>query len=345
MTQKTPAPKRVATLSDVARAASVSTATVSRCLNSPERVEETTRQRVMRAVEDLSYSPNYGAKIMAARRTNTIGAVIPTMENSIFARGIQAFQEALSLEGYTLIVASSSYRADLEEEQIRNLIARGAEALLLIGYDRSDEIYEFLENRRVPVVLTWAFEDNSDHHWVGFNNQSAMEMLAEHVIGLGHNRIGAIMADTMMNDRSRARLDGIKTVMAKHNINPDTLNIEAVRYSIETGGDAFEKLMASENPPSVVMCGNDVLAVGAMQRAKEMGLKIPHDISITGFDDIELAQVVEPGLTTVHVPHSDMGRKAAEMLTSWINTNTPPVSEQLDTYICKRGTLGAPHLA
>ena len=126
--------ERVATLSDVALEASVSTATVSRCLNSPHQVDPSTRARVMKAVKDLSYTPNFGARIMAARRTNTVGAVIPTIENSIFARGIQAFQEELNLHGYTLLIASSSYQADVEEEQIRNLIARGAEAMLLIGF-------------------------------------------------------------------------------------------------------------------------------------------------------------------------------------------------------------------
>lgn len=102
------AKKNVATLTDVAREANVSTATVSRCLNLPEQVDPKTHARVMIAVEKLSYTPNFGAKIMAERRSNTVGAVIPTMENSIFARGIQAFQEELSLHGYTLLVASSS---------------------------------------------------------------------------------------------------------------------------------------------------------------------------------------------------------------------------------------------
>ena len=342
MDTKNKTPTRVATLSDVARAANVSTATVSRCLNTPEKVEGETRERVMKAVEALSYSPNYGAKIMAARRTNTVGAVIPTMENSIFARGIQAFQEELDRAGYTLIVASSSYRTDLEEQQIRNLIERGAEGLLLIGYERDEHIYTFLENRNLPFVLTWAFDEDNPRQSIGFDNHAAMSEMTEEVIKIGHRRIGAIVGETRANDRSRERLEGLQDTMARHGLTQDDLSVCEVPYSIESGASAFAQLMDTPEAPSVVMCGNDVLAVGAMRKAKEMGLSIPQDISITGFDDIELAELVEPGLTTVHVPHRKMGHKAGEMLTSWIDSNTPPQREKLETYIAMRGTLGPP---
>ena len=122
------------TLHDVAFAANVSTATVSRCLNFPNKVSAATRQKVSAAISELGYLPNFGAKVMATNRTNTIGAIIPTMENAIFARGLQAFQEELLLHGFTLLVASTSYRPEIEQEQIRALVARGADALLLIGH-------------------------------------------------------------------------------------------------------------------------------------------------------------------------------------------------------------------
>ncbi len=145
------------TLDDVAKTAGVSTATVSRCLNSPERVVESTRKRVMSAVETLGYTPNFGARVMAAKRTFTIGAIIPTMENAIFARGLQAFQEELHKRGYTLLVSSSAYRPDVEEEQIRALVARGADGLLLIGHDRDPSLYRYLERQEVPALVAWSF--------------------------------------------------------------------------------------------------------------------------------------------------------------------------------------------
>ena len=334
--------EKLATLADVAEQAQVSTATVSRCLNSPDRVDPNTRERVFKAIDALSYTPNFGARAMAARRTQTVGAVIPTMENSIFARGIQAFQEELSNHGFTLLVASSSYKPDREEEQIKNLIARGAEGLLLIGYDRNPVIYEFLRNRKIPVLVTWAFDPSESRPAIGFNNIEAMSNLTKKILELGHRKFGFITASLKNNDRARNRLKGIQEAMKKADL-PEK-NLQLVQTSIENGSKAFEKIMEAEERPTVVIGGNDVLAVGALRKAKEMGFRIPDDLSITGFDDIELAQVVDPALTTVHVPHRKMGTRAAQILVSLINGEKFEKSEKLQTTIQFRGTLGhAPH--
>src|SRR6056300_579526 len=141
------------TLADVADLAGVSSATVSRCLNAPDKVGQTTKVKVMSAINELGYSPNFGARALAAKRSNTFGAVIPTMDNAIFARGLQAFQEELHANGITLLVASSQYQAKIEEEQIQTLVTRGADAVLLIGFDRMPSIYEFLKKRDVPALV------------------------------------------------------------------------------------------------------------------------------------------------------------------------------------------------
>ena len=336
--------EKLATLADVAEQAQVSTATVSRCLNSPDLVDPNTRERIFKAIDALSYTPNFGARAMAARRTQTVGAVIPTMENSIFARGIQAFQEELSNHGFTLLVASSSYKPVREEEQIKNLIARGAEGLLLIGYDRNPVIYEFLRNRKIPVLVTWAFDPSESRPAIGFNNVEAMSNLTKKILELGHRKIGFITASLKNNDRARNRLKGIQEAMKKADLPERNLQLVQTNYSIENGSKAFEKIMGAEERPTVVIGGNDVLAVGALRKAKEMGFRIPDDLSITGFDDIELAQVVDPALTTVHVPHRKMGTRAAQILVSLINGEKFEKSEKLQTTIQFRGTLGhAPH--
>ncbi len=150
--EKTVPKPTVPTLEDVAQLANVSTATVSRCMNSPDRVQKQTRERVLDAVRELGYYPNFGARALMAKSTNTIGAIIPTMENAVFARGIQAFQETLREKGVTLFIASFSYQEELEAEQIRTLTARGADGLLLIGHHRSDDVYRFLSNRDSRIV-------------------------------------------------------------------------------------------------------------------------------------------------------------------------------------------------
>jgi LacI family transcriptional regulator len=311
--------QNVPTLEDVARAANVSTATVSRCLNTPERVVEKTRERVMAAVEALGYSPNFGAQALAARRTNTIGAVIPTMENAIFARGLQAFQETIAQNKSTLLVASSSYRQDTEEEQVRALVARGADALLLIGESRNPEVYEFLRNRKIPYVLAWIYKEGSEHSVVGFDNRAA----------------------------SRDRVLGVRDAAAAHGVPMSDLDVVEAPYTFQDAEDAFSVIMQRERRPTAVICGNDILAIGALKQAKAMGLRVPEDISLTGFDDVEIAEVTEPAITTVHVPHRQMGQVAAEILIRQVQSKTAgteivPESRELETYIVERGSLGPP---
>ncbi|WP_170763638.1 LacI family DNA-binding transcriptional regulator [Ruegeria lacuscaerulensis] len=332
----------VPTLDDVAKMAGVSTATVSRCLNNPDRVVEATRQRVLTAVDALGYTPNFAARVMAAKRSSTIGAIIPTMENAIFARGLQAFQEELHQHGYTLLVSSSAYKPDIEDEQIRTLVARGADGLLLIGHDRDPHIYDYLEQRKIPVLVAWSFQPDAQIPSVGFDNRAAMFELANHVIGLGHRQIGMISGVSAGNDRAYLRIEGVRDAISQNDMTPSNLTIIETPYDIDNGAEAFTQLMSQETPPTAILCGNDVLAVGAVRRAQEMGLKVPEDISITGFDDIELARIASPGLTTVHVPHREMGRQAALELVEMVENKAISAGLRLDTKIVERQSLGRP---
>jgi len=340
ITPKTALPEMIPTLEDVARRAGVSTATVSRCLNAPERVVEQTRARVLQAVRDLGYAPNFNARALAAKRTNTFGAIIPTMENAIFARGLQAFQEELGKHGITLLVASSSYSPDLENEQVRALAARGADALLLIGHDRTPETYAFLERRKIPYVIAWAYAPDQARLSIGFDNRRAMKILAREVLALGHRRLGLITAPRDGNDRARGRHLGVCDAMAEHGLDPVALHVVEAPYGIDTGAAAFETMMRAPAPPTAILCGNDVLAAGALKRAREMGIRVPAEVSITGFDDIELADIVTPGITTMHVPHREMGRRAAELLVALCNGERDGRSMELDATLRWRESLG-----
>ena len=335
-------PRTAPTLEDVARAAQVSTATVSRCLNTPDKVSELTRLRVMEAVATLGYAPNFGARAMASRRTRTIGAVIPTMENAIFARGLQAFQEELRTLGYQLLVASSSYRQEVEEEQIRSLVARGADGLLLIGHDRAPLVGDFLRHRGLPTLVSWAYDPAQAGVSVGFDNRRAIRALAEETLDMGHREIAVISAPVADNDRARARVEGIRDAICARGLSVAGLRVIETDYGIETGGDAFEALMQARPRPTVVMCGNDVLAVGAVKRARILGLSVPGDVSVTGFDDIDIASVVDPALTTVHVPHRAMGVAAARLLIRMIEEDGTVASQELDAHVTWRDSLGIP---
>ncbi len=330
------------TLQDVAALVGVSTATVSRALNFPDRVAEATRTRVIAAVHDLGYSPNFGARAMASRRTHTIGAIIPTMENAIFARALQSFQSALRLQGFTLLVAASSYRPEEEEEQIRTLVARGADGLLLIGHDRDERIHRFLDRRGIPALVCWALDRSVARPSVGFDNRAAMQALAREVLRLGHRRLGMISAATAGNDRAAARVHGVRDALAEAGLADAPLPVIETPYGIDNGSAAFEALMSRAAPPTAVLCGNDVLAVGALRRARQMGIAVPGRVSITGFDDLELAQITDPALTTVHVPHRKMGTEAALTLIRMVQGEAFATSVELTADLRLRGSLAPP---
>lgn len=330
----------VPTLADVAARAGVSTATVSRCLNAPDQVGEKTRARVLEAVEAMGYAPNFGAQALAAKQTNTVGVVIPTMENAVFARGIQAFQEELGRYGKTLLIASSSYQPELEAAQIRSLVARGADAVLLIGYDRAPAVYGFLETQKVPVLVSWAYDPAQPQAAIGFDNQAAMAALAREALALGHRHVACISAPVATNDRARGRVEGIRQALAEAGQDPGALHLVETAYGIAEGEAALREIREQAPETTLVMCGNDVLALGALRGAREMRVRVPWDVSITGFDDIEIAQLAEPALTTVHVPHREMGARAAQMLVSALREKILPPGVLLQTELRLRGTLG-----
>lgn len=331
---------RQPTLADVARRAGVSTATVSRCLNAPERVSPATRAAVMAAVNGLGYAPNHAAKSLAASRSDTFGVIIPTMDNAVFARGVQAFQETLGAAGVNLLIASSAYSAAEEAAQIRTLVARGADALLLIGYRRDPTIYEFLQRRGVPTLVAWAWQPDGPCPAVGFDNRRAMRDMAAAVFARGHVRVAMISAGTADNDRADERVAGFRAAAAAAGIAPDALPVAETSYSIARGREAAAGLLEGPGRPTAILCGNDVLAMGAMMAARDLGLSVPRDLSITGFDDIELAEVAVPTLATVHVPHRQMGRRAAESLLAAIRDGAAPAGIELPTRLCLRDSLG-----
>jgi len=327
-------------IQDVARLAGVSTATVSRCFNAPNMVVDATREKVMRIVDELGYTPHFGGRALASNRSNTVGAIIPTMDNAIFARGLQAFQETLADAGVTMLVASSGYDPAREFQQIRTLVSQGADGLLLIGSARPEKTYDFLQRRRIPYVLTWNYRADSSCFNIGFDNRKAASLMAQRVIKYGHRNIGMITAHTENNDRALDRVEGVREAMELSGLSGDDLAIVSTTYSLTNGGEAFERLISYSPRPTAIICGNDVLGAGAITKAKKMGMKVPDDISITGFDDIDLAEVVDPKLTTVHVPHRRMGESAARLLLGILDSQTDCQSIELDTHLIMRESLG-----
>ena len=327
------------TVDDVAKLAGVSTATVSRCLNNPEKVLQDTRKKVQIAVDELGYTPNFGGRYLASNRSRTMGAIIPTMENAIFARGIQAFQEVLASSGITLLIATSGYDPQREFENIQALVSQGAEGLLLIGAARPKKTYEFLQRRNIPHVIAWNHRQDGEHLYVGFNNYVAMQALTQTVLKMGHRQIAMIAGPATNNDRMEDRISGAQAAIAKNHDASLIIKSSLTSSSPILSGQAFEELMALDIRPTVIMCSNDALAVGAIMRAKEMNISVPGEVSITGFDDIDVAEIVTPSLTTVHVPHRHMGEAAATLLLNIRAGKPDQKSIKLNTRIVLRESL------
>jgi len=211
--------------------------------------------------------------------------------------------------------------------------------LLLIGTQRDQSIYDFLNARGIPYVIAWTYKRDSNHNYVGFDNRTAAAAILRKVLTFGHRKIGMIAGLTEENDRAQDRVSGVRDEV---DANSDvSLSVVEALYNYEEGSKAARLLLSTSRlaRPTVLVCGNDILAIGAIMQAKKMGLRVPKDVSVTGFDDIEVATIIDPPLTTVHVPHRDMGGLAARTLLQTLDGNHQSVGHELHPEIVLRESL------
>ncbi|WP_312015417.1 LacI family DNA-binding transcriptional regulator [Bradyrhizobium manausense] len=320
MTNPTPSRKRLrkaplpghASLADVAARAGVSTATVSRVLNGTAAVAQDALQRVQRACRELNYVPNGAARALSSRRTRTIGAVVPSIENAGFAVAIGALQRWLVTSGYTLIVASSDYDPAVELREVSLLMSRGIDGLLLVGGEHHPDLVPMLEQQELPFIETWTLSDA--HACVGFDNVAAARQLTDYLLDLGHVDIGVIAGRMLHNDRAASRVAGVRQALEARGLKLPTEWMIERPYRILEGRLAMKAMLARRLRPTAVICGNDQLAFGALIEAQASGLSVPDDMSITGFNDLDFAAYLDPPLTTVSVPADQIGVIAGEYL-------------------------------
>jgi LacI family transcriptional regulator len=306
-------PSKRAKVKDVALAAGVSVATVSRALNRTGRFSPETLQRVRKAANQLGYVPHGAARALASRRSRAFGAIVPTLENLNFALCAEAIQQRAIEARYHLLVASTGYDPSRELAHVQDFAAHGVDGIVLVGAQRDREVLEFLRAREIPYVVTWVLADPGTPS-VGFDNAEAARRLARHLLDLGHRQIGVIAGLVRNNDRAAARLEGVRRALADRGLAlPQELLIERP-YRIAEGQLAMRALMTAPTPPTAVICGNDQLAFGALLECGRRGISVPGDVSIAGFDDLEFASQIRPALTTIHVPAEQIGQRAADYL-------------------------------
>ena len=329
-------------LADVARAAGVSLATASRALADPAMVRESTRERVRDAAGMLGYVPHGAARALATRRSRTIGAVFPPVDNPIFAGATHALAQQLAPAGYTLLLASHDYDFDAELAATRALVERGADGMVLVGLDHRPETLAMLARAGVPYELTWSLDPSGRHHCVGFSHRSASIRITQHLLDLGHREFAVIAGDTVHNDRARERLEGVRDALAARGIALPAGRVVEVGFSVAKGRAALASLLQRAPGFTAVIGGNDPLAIGALLECRARGIGVPDTMSIAGFDDIELAGELSPGLTTIHVPSAEIGREAGRRLRARRAGKTVPVLKERPAPLIGRGTPGPP---
>ena len=358
MSENAQRPRRksnVVTLADIAAHAGVSTASVSRTMNSPDKVSDATRARVLKTVAELNWVPSGAAKALATRRTRTIGAITATLGHANVATELEALQRRLMDAGYVLLLACSGLDEANEIEQAKRLLERGVDALVLHHSSaHGKEIWNLVESVGVPTIVTRAVEPIEGYTTIGYDGYAAFRRLTRHLIELGHRRFGLMMIaspqvehlHTLEPDaRVRKAHAGVVEALDEVGLSISPDHITNTYFSIGKGRSCFRKIMSAQKRPTALVCMNDHLAIGAIFEAASMGIRIPRDLSIVGFDDIELAALVDPPLTTMRTPDWEMGEITAECVVDTLQSRGPPVyrREVEPEFVLRRSTGPAPN--
>ena len=327
-------------LRKVAEIAGVSTATVSRAMNNPELVSAELRERIASVVQRLGWVPHGAARALATRRTGAIGAVFPTLTHGDFARAIDGLQSELTRLGYTLLLACSEYNSDQEFQQVRKFVERGVDAILLVGELHHHDLKEFLARNGVPLLNMFVYNPETHGTSIGPDNHKALYRLTRHLIDLGHRRFGVIAQDSSTNDRAKARTQGIRDALAEQALAVRPDHFVVGQWTIREGRDLFRRIVSHEPKPTAVICGNGYLAVGAMLESQALGIRVPDEMSIVGYDDIEIMAELPVPITTVRVLSEQVGRRAGRHIAAVLEGRQEATEFECDAEIVARASSG-----
>lgn len=316
----------MATIRDVSKIAGVSVATVSRTLSKPDKVSAKTREIVEAAIRETNYKPDALARNFRTRKSSTIVVLVPDIANPFFSRVIRGIEQTAQSLGYAVLLGDTQSLRSREYTYANMVKTSQADGIIQLDCHMP---FEDDNDASAPLVNACDCIRGSDIPTVELDNVAAAETMTEHLISLGHTNIGLISgphSSTITKDR----LKGYKLAHKNAGIEFNPANITVGDYSISSGARAASDLLKIPSPPSAIFCMNDEMAIGAISQAKKIGLNVPDDISIAGFDDISFAEFSDPPLTTISQPAEDFGTKAMSMLYDVINGNEP---ENKSTYL------------
>lgn len=329
----------MSTILDVAKLAGVSTATVSRVINSPEAVRESTREKVRHAMGVCNYKYNALARGFVTKKSNTIGLIIPNINNPVFAESTRGVQDYADSNKMQVILGNTYYQYEQEEGLIRTLREKQVDGFIITTTNPRGAVLNSLLEEKVPFVLLYSTIKKGPFSAVGVDNFKGGYLATEHLVKLGHRRIGMVAGEFSISDRSLHRWHGYKQCLKDYNIAYDKNLLSQTNYSLHGGKVAMKKMLTLQKRPTAVFCSNDYMALGAMKGARQCGLSLPEDMSIVGFDDIQIASYVVPGLTTIHQPAYEMGKQGAKLLFRLMEEKLgKPVQTMLESSLVIRGS-------
>jgi LacI family transcriptional regulator len=303
-------------LADVAREAGVSTATVSRAISQPELLRTDTLERVRAVAARLGYRPDRAARTLASGRSNTVGVVIPTLNSPIFADTLQEMQRSLAEAGFQLLVASHEYDPAAEFAAVDKLLAHGIDGLVLVGGSRPEATWQLVRASGVQAVQMWCGQ--RDYPCVGVDNDGAGRLVAEHLLSLGHRRIGVVTGHLRHNDRQRDRLAGIRAALSGAGLAlPAAFHTEQP-LSLPGGRVGCSILLELADRPTAIIGTVDLIAIGVIAECSARGIAVPAGMSVAGIDNGELSAHVSPSLTTVDIPSTEIGLRTVQRILAMI---------------------------
>ncbi|MFL5185035.1 LacI family DNA-binding transcriptional regulator [Microvirga tunisiensis] len=332
---------RAARIQDVAKLADVSTATVSRALATPERVSPEARARVLEAIAKTGYVPNPAARTLRSQKTYMVLVVLPDLSNTFFSKILRGIEETLFEAGYGMIISDLDGSPEKEAHFAAFTAAGRVDGAILLNghlFGQSREGEGQPARIKIPLVAVCEAIPGADIPQIEIDNRAAAYGMTQHLASLGHRSI-AYVSGPASNILERERFQGFKDGLETAGLPFDPALVLPGDYTIEAGVRAGQDLVARPTRPTAVFCTSDEMAIGLMRTLFSAGLRVPEDISVAGFDDIEFAAVAEPPLTTIHQPRRELGQAAASALIELLQGRSSPKRIRLETELVIRDSV------
>ena len=329
------------TIKQVATRAGVSSATVSHVINGTRYVSEVVREQVQKAMDELDYRPNALARSLRKGVTRTLGLILPDSANPFFAEVGRSVEIAAFEAGYSVILCNTENDSQKEFLYMDVLTKKRVDGIIFVTTGEHDDSFRNLQELKIPsVVMDRDFPD-LELDVVLANNLQGGYLATEHLIALGHKRIGCITGPSSVTPIAQ-RVTGYKKALQETSLSIDPQLIVSGDFHPESGWAVGRKMLSQLDPPTAIFACNDLMAMGVLRAATDLGLKVPHDLALVGYDDIELASYTTPPLTTIKQPKIEMGVTALNFLLDRIrDKKSAPQSTLLPVSLIIRGSCGA----